>query len=158
MGSGAAYGSDWRNSKQVKALLKAADPEKNPAKNLEYMTLDDYRNAKGGAEYLPDYVKCDSHERSVPTVSATASGEQSCAWVDETIASLMAKHHESDELKILRGQPLARAWKELSDPALKEEALRDIKARWNAKGWWDDPSGRAAGQAKQIYEGDGTAE
>ena len=158
MESDVAYGSDWRNSKQVKALLKAADPTKNTAEHLEYMTLDDYRNAKGGAEYLPDYVKCDSHERSVPTVSATASGGQSCAWVDETIASLMAKHHENDELKILRGQPLARAWKELSDPALKEEALRDIKARWNAKGWWDDPSGRAARRAKQIYEGDGTAE
>ena len=174
MESDAAYGSDWSNSKQVKALLKAADPTRNAASDLEYMGLEEYQTAKGSpvrpnqhqpeipAGYLPDYVQCDSHEKPVPTAGATAntagvhpqgSGPgHSCAWVDQTIAFLMDLHSENNELTILRGRPLANAWQELQDFGLKQEALQDIKARWIAQGWWDEPQGRAARRAKQIYE------
>ena len=55
----AAYGENWSESKQVKALLKAADPAKNRDAPLEYMTLEEYQKAKdhkGHSEYLRDYV------------------------------------------------------------------------------------------------------
>ena len=177
MESDAAYGPEWSNSKQVKALLKAADPRENSATDLEYMTLDEYRDAKGRparpnrnqpeipAKHLPDYVQCDSHEKPLPTAGAIAGvhsrgggPRRSCAWVDEAIVSLMKKHNEKKELNILRGQRLAEAWQGLTDPSQKQEALQDIKSRWIAQGWWDEPQGRAARRAKQIYEGDATPE
>ena len=51
-----AYGEKWSESKQVKALLKAADPAKNRDAPLEYMTLEEYQRAKRRSEYLRDYV------------------------------------------------------------------------------------------------------
>ena len=137
MKSAAAYGPDWSNSKQVKALLKAADPTKNAASDPKYMTLQEYQDAKNNSVYLPDYVQGNYEKR---------------AWVDETIELLMKQHHENDELKILRGRPLAKAWEKLCDPALKRKAFQDIRSRWIALGLWDNPKGGAAQQARQIYE------
>ena len=153
MESAAVYGPEWSNSKQVKALLKAADPARNDATTLGYMSLDEYRAAKGNpAKYLPDYVQCDSDEKPPPTVTAAGGQGPGCAWVDETIARLMNEHNERDESRILRGQPLANAWNAIDDPALKQEAYLDIRARWTDNGWWDEPRGRAARRARQIYE------
>lgn len=75
-----------------------------------------------------------------------------CDWVDETIAAL-AKQHNAKERDILVGKPLANAWAALEDPELKERALVDIRSRWQAEGWWDEPQGKAAKKAKAIYEG-----
>ena len=36
-----------------------------------------------------------------------------------------------------------------------ENALRDIRARWEEKGWWQHPPGKAARKAREIYGGDG---
>ena len=125
------------------------------------MTLTEYQNAKGdradGAKYLVDYA-ADGSEKPVPgtAVGALAGGlstSPTCPWVDEAIQKLKRTLGERNELNVLRGQPLARKWQEVDDPALKEQALEDIKARWQAKGWWDDPRGRAARRAKRIYEG-----
>ena len=177
MKSDAAYGQDWRNSKQVKALLKAADPRQNTEEDLEYMVLDEYQNAKGSparrnqnqpeipAKYLPDYVQCDSDEKPVPTVGATVGVDsqgfglrQPCAWVDNATAELMPIHYLPDAAvilrgRILRGRELARRWQGIvDDPALKQEALQDIVARWQAQGWWDaPPQGAAAQDAWTIY-------
>ncbi|MDE0460732.1 MAG: TIGR03986 family CRISPR-associated RAMP protein [Chromatiales bacterium] len=136
MESTAAYGRDWSNSKQVKALLKAADPTRNAASDPEYMTLQEYQDAKKDSAYLPDYVQGNYEKR---------------AWVDETIELLMEQHHVNNELQILRGRPLANAWNALGDPALKRKAFQDIRSRWIAQGWWDNPGGVAAQQARQIY-------
>lgn len=73
-----------------------------------------------------------------------------CAWVDTTIAQLMQKNRASDS-DTLRGKALATAWSELSDAALKADALADIRARWEAEGWWDEPPGKAARQARALY-------
>ncbi len=37
--------------------------------------------------------------------------------------------------------------------ALRAQALADIVARWQEKGWWDKTTGEAAKKAKAIYEG-----
>ena len=164
MKSSAAYGPDWPTSKQVVALLRAATPTDTVASDLDYMTLVQYQTAKGKTEYLPDYAPSDFHEKASPTVGATvgvsprgSTSTQTCAWVDETIEFLKQEINERDESKILRGQPLARKWHDIADPSLKRAALQDIVARWKARGWWDEPQGRAARQAKQIYEGKATA-
>lgn len=76
-----------------------------------------------------------------------------CAWVDIKIGELMLKNRAS-EMDTLRGKALATAWSELTDAALKAEALADIRARWEAKGWWDEAQKGAAKQARSMY-GDG---
>lgn len=73
-----------------------------------------------------------------------------CPWVDDTIAALM-KQHKAKEDDTLRGKGLAGKWQAIADPNLKAQALADIQARWQTKGWWDDPQGRAACQAKATY-------
>jgi CRISPR-associated protein Cmr6 len=75
-----------------------------------------------------------------------------CAWVEETIARL-AKQNNAQADDTLRGKGLAAEWAALTDPVLKAAALEDICSRWQAKGWWDEPPGKSAKQAKVIYLG-----
>jgi CRISPR-associated protein Cmr6 len=77
-----------------------------------------------------------------------------CAWVDETIARLSQQNKASAD-DTLRGRGLAEAWQQLEDTELKQAALDDIRARLQAKDWWDAPQGRSAKQAKKIYTGEG---
>lgn len=63
-----AYG-EWSESKQVKALLKAADPAENSGAPLEYMTLKEYQEAKRSSEYLRDYVS-EGDEKKRPSNGA----------------------------------------------------------------------------------------
>lgn len=51
-----AYGEQWSESKQVAALLRAAEPERNDASDLRYATLKDYQGAKNEQLYMPDYA------------------------------------------------------------------------------------------------------
>ena len=51
-----AYGKKWRTSKQVAALLKAADPQQGQSRDLQYMPLRDYQSAKQAQRYMPDYA------------------------------------------------------------------------------------------------------
>lgn len=158
MKSDSVYGPEWSESKQVKALLEAATPSPPTASVLEYMTLEEYQSARRNAEYLPDYAPSGSHEKPFPVAGPTVRvnpgqpAPANCPWVDETIAALMSRIHERDASKILRGRPLAEAWRAIDDPALKREALQDIKSRWRDSGWWDNPPGKAAQRAKKIYE------
>ena len=76
-----------------------------------------------------------------------------CTWVDNKIEALM-QEHRSQRDNILRGRPLAQAWSEIEDANLKQQAFDDIRARWQEKGWWEDPPpGRSVRQAKAIYDG-----
>jgi hypothetical protein len=47
---------------------------------------------------------------------------------------------------------LAEAVRAIEDPALRAQALADIQARWQEKGWWEKRSGGAAKKAKAIYD------
>jgi CRISPR-associated protein Cmr6 len=73
-----------------------------------------------------------------------------CPWVDDTIARLMKKNN-AKEPDTLRGKGLAGEWQAIADPDLKAHALADIQARWQKEGWWDEPPGGSARQAKAIY-------
>ena len=74
-----------------------------------------------------------------------------CTWVDETIADLM-KESRAPAGDVLRGRALAKRWAAIEDAELKREAGEDIRRRWQAEDWWDEPPGKAARDAKAIYE------
>jgi CRISPR-associated protein Cmr6 len=84
------------------------------------------------------------------TRSAAQAEISKCEWVDQTIAQLARERNEKPQV-ILRGRLLAEAWQRIEDAALKQRALDDIRGRWQREGWWDNPPGKAAKQAKTIY-------
>lgn len=92
--------------------------------------------------------------RAAVNSDATADGDgpSRCPWVDETIARLV-QQNKSKEDDTLRSKGLAEQWQAIADPDLKAHAMADIQARWQARGWWDDPPGKSARQAKYVYVG-----
>ncbi len=72
-------------------------------------------------------------------------------WVNQQLVQIMAKNHCSDT-DALRGKALATAWSALPEGEEKQQALNDIKKRWQQAGWWDEPIGKAAKKAKAIYQ------
>ena len=90
-------------------------------------------------------------EEEISAARAQAeSAEKRCDWVDQTIDSLRKQTNAKLD-DTLRGKGLAEAWKQIPDAALKARAKADIKARWHAEDWWDNPPGKASRQAKAIY-------
>ncbi len=77
-----------------------------------------------------------------------------CPWVDSMIDEIAKKDNVPEYKRgdILRGKRLAEAWKKLDDKELKKRALADIRGRWQQAGWWDEPSGKKAKQARAIYD------
>ncbi|WP_020562249.1 type III-A CRISPR-associated RAMP protein Csm5 [Methylosarcina fibrata] len=73
------------------------------------------------------------------------------AWVNQKLAQI-AQQNRSSKKEALRGKALAQAWQEMPDGEEKQAALSDIKRRWQNENWWDEPNGKAAKQAKTIYE------
>ncbi len=73
-------GPGWADSKQIKALLKAADPAQNDPDELEYMELGDPRRPVDGTYigekrrqgFLPDYVDGHEFDRPNPPPGGTA--------------------------------------------------------------------------------------
>lgn len=153
----------WSESKQVRALLKAATPPKNGETDLKYMTLKEYQIAKTDGEYLPEYAPSGSHEMSVPHPDTAVGAQQggpaqaACPWVDETIENLrQTPGLPNEHLQVLAGRQLAEAWQAIKDKDLQQWALRDIRARWAVWGWWERPFGRAGKTARRIYGGEST--
>jgi CRISPR type III-A-associated RAMP protein Csm5 len=72
-------------------------------------------------------------------------------WVSQTIAKIVQQNRCSEK-DALRGKALAEAWQALQAGDEKEAAFEDIKSRWLAEDWWNQPNGRSAKQAKAIYE------
>lgn len=66
------YGEKWGESKQVKALLKAAAPAENDASSLGYMSLGDYQEHKKRQTCLGDYADGDEKPRGAPPSGAGA--------------------------------------------------------------------------------------
>jgi len=75
-----------------------------------------------------------------------------CEWVDDTIAALVPKPHNTKQEALL-GRRLAERWAALEGD-LKAAALADIRGRWQALEQWDTPAGKGARAAKKIYTGE----
>lgn len=80
------------------------------------------------------------------------SAGPACPWVDETIAGLVPRPHNNAQEALL-GKTLAEQWLRIEDGNLKAAALADIRARWEALGQWESPTGKSARRAKSIYTG-----
>lgn len=167
---------NWVESEQVRQLLAMADPGAArlfPGR-LRHMTIErpnEFVAAKSrdNAFALPEYTRHTGPDEASlfpePVVSGfgglddndsphkpLSTNPQALAWVEQTIAALMAKHHAKPE-DILKGKGLAEAWQNISDESLKLAARDIIEARWHAQGWWDSPRGSKTIQARAIYGG-----
>jgi len=78
------------------------------------------------------------------------SRKQYREWLDDKIKALASKQHAQPD-DVLRGKALAEEWRELEEEK-KQGVLREIKAQWDVKGWWEKPPGKSSKQARKIYE------
>ena len=114
--------------------------------------LEDALLARGiGAKTRAGYGYFKRQASAGPARPSGGSQPGTCTWVDETIADLM-KESRAPAGDVLRGRALAKRWAAIEDAELKREAGEDIRRRWQAEGWWDEPPGKAARDAKAIYE------
>lgn len=102
----------------------------------------------GWVRLLPYHLVADKLKKQQSRQQAAASQS---AWVNQKLAQI-AQQNRSSEKEALRGKALAQAWQAMPDGEEKQAALADIKRRWQDENWWDEPNGRAAKQAKAIYE------
>ena len=97
---------------------------------------------------LPYEKVADRLEQQQVTQDVSANHSQ---WVTQKISQI-AQQNRSSEKDALRGKALAEAWSTLPDGSEMTAALADIKKRWQAENWWDEPNGKSAKQAKAIYD------
>lgn len=88
------------------------------------------------------------------TRRAGAQAQARCEWVDRTIAELGDQHRIKSASEVLRSRVLAKAWSEIVDPKLKEEAFLDIRDRAREAGWWDNAAShsKSTKRAMAIYD------
>jgi CRISPR-associated protein Cmr6 len=92
---------------------------------------------------------CDGSQMEKPH---QASGRQlRSTWVDDKLAELRSKGNVKPD-DALRGKTLAEAVRAIEDEQTRREAVADIVARWQDKGWWDQTLRGSAKQAKAIYD------
>lgn len=106
--------------------------------------------AGGGAKTAVGYGRFFVIRESDTETDSDVARRPGQAWVENKIAELSARPGVTPD-QALRGTALAEAWSSIEDLSLKQAALDDIRGRWEKKGWWDNPSGRAAKKAKTIY-------
>ena len=69
-------------------------------------------------------------EKNGDSISPTNS--EASAWVDKNIEALSKKHNEPKLRNVLIGRPLAAAWQQVDDDALKQDITRELHHRWEA--------------------------
>ena len=158
-----ADGSAWLDSPQIRSLLAMADPGQASGKNLSHMVLDhthninEFTKAKRRENFwvLADYAPY------TPPSTPTASGNPGptpkkgrSPTLALLLAEVMKTNHIQQEEVALHGQALAKAWTALGEEAEKAAVKQEILSIWQNKGWWDAPNGKAAKNAKLIYQGD----
>ena len=112
--------------------------------------------AGGGAKTAVGYGRFAARGSNGET-DADAASNPGQAWVESKIEELSAKPGVMPE-QALRGTALAEAWSSIDDSSLRQAALDDIRARWEKRRWWDNPKGKAARHAKEIYTTPQTAQ
>ena len=144
---------DWASDEQVKTfreLFNLGRTGKPFPKTRRLVISGEPKLPMGWVRLLPYELAADKLEKQ--QTRQQANNTQS-AWVNQKLAQI-AQQNRSPEKETLRGKALAEAWQDLPDGEEKQAALADIKARWQAEGWWEQPSGKSAKQAKTIYEQD----
>lgn len=142
---------DWASEDQVNSfreLFGLGRPGRPFPKTRRLAVSGEPKLPFGWIRLLPYEKVVDRFEKQQAKRQATADQSQ---WVTQKIAQI-AQQNRSTEKDALRGKALAEAWLALSEGEEKKLALADIKNRWQAENWWDEPNGRSARQAKAIYD------
>lgn len=142
---------DWASEEQVnkfRELFGLGKPGRDFPKTRRLVVSGEPKYPLGWIRLLP-------YERVSERIEAQHIKQQTIAnqsqWVTQTIAKI-AQQNRSSEKDTLRGKALAEAWQALPEGEEKRNALADIKTRWQAENWWDEPNGKSAKLAKAIYE------
>lgn len=143
---------DWASEDQVKLFRELYNLGKtgNPIfpKTRRLAVSGEPKLPLGWIRLLPYEKVADRLEKQQVQQQATANKSQ---WVTQKVAQIAGQNH-STEKDALRGKAIAEAWQALPEGEEKKLALADIKNRWQAENWWDEPNGKSARQAKAIYE------
>ncbi|PTQ87502.1 type III-A CRISPR-associated RAMP protein Csm5 [Nitrosomonas ureae] len=144
---------DWASDEQVKTfreLFNLGRTGKPFPKTRRLAVSGEPKLPMGWVRLLPYELVADKLEKQQTRQQANSAHS---AWVNQKLAQI-AQQNRSPEKEALRGKALAEAWQALPDGEEKQAALADIKARWQTEGWWEQPNGKSAKQAKTIYEQD----
>lgn len=142
---------DWASEDQVKSfreLFNLGRTGKPFPKTRRLAVSGEPKQPLGWIRLLPYEKVADRLEKQQAIQQVTANQSQ---WVSQKIAEI-AQQNRSPEKEALRGKALAEAWQALPAGEEKKSALADIKNRWQAENWWDEPNGKSAKLAKAIYE------
>ncbi|WP_190303275.1 type III-A CRISPR-associated RAMP protein Csm5 [Methylomonas rhizoryzae] len=142
---------DWASDEQVKIfreLFNLGRMGKPFPKTRRLAVSGEPKLPMGWVRLTPYELVADKLEKQ-QTQQQTSAAQS--AWVNQKLVQI-AQQNRSSEKDALRGKALAEAWGALPDGPEKQAALTDIKNRWLAEGWWDEPNGKSARQAKAIYE------
>lgn len=156
-----SWGSGWRGmtgdwlSDEIKEAMRGLYREMRGREGMPFPKTRRLAVANGSPSLPLGWIRLCPWETVADRLAKREMQQQvnaaRCAWVDETIAGIVAMNRCKED-EALRGKTLAEALRALTDTELKREALCDIKERWRAKDWWDQPPGKAAKAAKAIYE------
>lgn len=145
---------DWASDNLVEQFRQLyprdlGRPEKTFPKTRRLVVSGEPKLPMGWVRLMPFAIVADKLEKQHTQQQANAAQS---AWVNQKLAQI-AQQNRSSEKDALRGKALAEAWQALSEGEEKQAALADIKRRWQAENWWDEPNGKSAKQAKAIYVG-----
>lgn len=142
---------DWASDEQVKIfreLFNLGRTGKPFPKTRRLVVSGEPKLPIGWVRLIPYALVADKLEKQHSQQQASAAQS---AWVNQKIAQI-AQQNRSSEKDALRGKALAEAWHALPNGEEKQAALADIKRRWQAEGWWEQPNGKSVKLAKVIYE------
>ena len=141
---------DWASDQQVKSfreLFGLGKIGRDFPKTRRLVVSGEPKLPLGWIRLLPYERVVEKLEKQQNQQQANASQS---AWVNQKLAQI-AQQNRCTEKDALRGKALAEAWQALPDGDEKQTALADIKSRWQAENWWDEPNGKSARQAKAVY-------
>jgi hypothetical protein len=141
---------DWASDQQVKSfreLFGLGKIGRDFPKTRRLVVSGEPKLPLGWIRLLPYERVVEKLEKQQNQQQANASQS---AWVNQKLAQI-AQQNRCTEKDALRGKALAEAWQALPDGDEKQTALADIKSRWQAETWWDEPNGKSARQAKAVY-------
>lgn len=174
--AGVARPQPWAESEQLRQLIAMADPAHAPGQpgKLAHLRLsahprvNEFVDAKKAGAVLADYVAPQGRDdgelfpRGRGGASRPATGRAPAAagpalhpWLAAQLKELAARNNAGEE-ETLRGKALAAAWAALEEGEEKTAIRENIVALWQARGWWEQPPGKATRQAKGVYEGQGS--
>lgn len=156
-----AWGSGWRgmtgdwqdakNLEKMRKLYNLGKPESETFPKTRRLAVQgDPCLPLGWIKLSPWSVEV---EKRIESQKTNPTHTQISPWVEEQLAIIQERLHASAD-DALRGQPLAKSWQAIEDRDLKQKAFADIRARWQKRGWWDNPPSKSTKKVLAIYKGE----